>query len=356
MNLFSKLFGSALPAEQAARYQLTSHSDLLDESLDTVASLLRGMGEFDVPLEEEDPRFHDLCLQYARHVTHGEAIIDEGIPASDDGTREWALVRAFFMGRRQQESEFVQQRIRNFRIVVEDLVGGLRKVAEGEITTETNVVQGLQQVEHAAEHGDVRLIRQSIKAAVREIGEVFAEQRHVLESQIAHANLQMQQIQEELSHHHDFLNRDALTNTYNKAGLEIALHHTVNMNFVLRKPVTLALIEITNLSEIQDRFGGSAADDVIRNIADCLIRSFVRRSDIIARIGEGTFGVLLVDITTELADEKVAAALKMIAETVQIPYSGEQSLVTCQAALVDLKPADSGESFLAAAHRKLASL
>jgi diguanylate cyclase (GGDEF)-like protein len=56
--------------------------------------------------------------------------------------------------------------------------------------------------------------------------------------------------------------------------------------------VSLALFDIDRLREVNDRHGQAAGDAVIRRVAE-LIRSQVRREDVVARMGEDVFGVLL---------------------------------------------------------------
>ncbi|MEL7374084.1 MAG: hypothetical protein AAGJ36_06430, partial [Pseudomonadota bacterium] len=140
MSLLDKITGRKRPATAAAGGgQGGGDVSLLDGSLDTLSTVLRTMGEFSFELEEEIEGFPDRCALYARHVATGAGIEDEGISKSDDGQREWGRVRRFYTERRQQEAEFVEERLRNYRLLVEDLAVGLRSVATREALTETAV-------------------------------------------------------------------------------------------------------------------------------------------------------------------------------------------------------------------------
>jgi diguanylate cyclase (GGDEF)-like protein len=59
-----------------------------------------------------------------------------------------------------------------------------------------------------------------------------------------------------------------------------------------RTPLSFALFDIDRLREVNDAHGQAAGDEVIRRVGE-LIRSQVRREDVMGRMGEDVFGVLL---------------------------------------------------------------
>ena len=327
--------------------------DLLDGSLDTLDSILRTMGELSFELDEEDPRFLDLCKEYARHVTNGAAIADEGIMESRDGARQWGRVRRFYTDRRRRESEFVEQRLRNYRLLVEDLVVGLRSVATREELTEQSVKSSLDHVERAAESGDVASIRKAIAHTMTTVVSAFNEQRRLFESQISQANSRMLSLREDLATAREDLKRDPLTDTFNRGAFDTALQQAVALNFILRQPVTIVMLDLDRFKTINDEYGHAAGDDILRAVADCLSRTFVRRSDIVARYGGEEFALILGDVNLDTATGLVQRFLDLIRTTVTIPYGKPDSKVTCSAGLAELMPTDTVETVLLRADRAL---
>ncbi len=327
--------------------------DLLDGSLDTLDCILRTMGETAFELDEEDPRFQDLCKEYARHVTNGAAILDEGIGESTDGTRQWGRVRRFYTDRRSRESEFVQERVRNYRLLVEDLAVSLRSVATREELTENSVKTSLGDVERAADQGDIREIRQAIATTMTTVVHAFNEQRRLFESQIAQANNRMLSLRQDLATAREDLKRDALTDTFNRGAFDTALQQAVSLNFILRQPVTVVMLDLDHFKNVNDEYGHAAGDDILRSVADCLSRTFVRRSDIVARYGGEEFALILGDVSLDTATGLVQRFLDNVRTSVTIPYGKPGSKVTCSAGLTELLPTDTVETVLLRADRAL---
>lgn len=351
MGFFGKL--KAKSETTASGQSGTANVALLDGALDTLDCVMRTMGEYDIELEDEDPRFHDLCKQYARHVVNGAGIVDEGIGDSADGSRNWPKVRRFYIDRRQKECEFVNERSRNYRILVEDLVVGLRSIATREELTESSVKQSLKEVQIATDSGDIRTIRSALDTTISTVVSAFNEQRRIFESQISQANTRMLSLREDLATAREDLKRDVLTDTFNRSAFDIALQQSVALNFILQQPLTVVMIDLDNFKRVNDTFGHAAGDDVLRAVADCLSRCFVRRSDMVARYGGEEFCLMLGDVNEKAAEPLIQRFLKMVEDTVKIPYADDSEKVTCSAGLTELLPTDTVESVLQRADRAL---
>src|SRR5437588_5572614 len=65
--------------------------------------------------------------------------------------------------------------------------------------------------------------------------------------------------------------------------------------------VVLLVIDVLHLKDINDRFGYSVGNDVLRTVADALIDSS-RSSDLIARYGGDEFTILLTDAAAKDAE------------------------------------------------------
>jgi diguanylate cyclase (GGDEF)-like protein len=76
-------------------------------------------------------------------------------------------------------------------------------------------------------------------------------------------------------------------------------------------PFTLAYLDIDDFKSVNDRFGHSVGDRVLRLIADSLKRSR-RKTDLIARAGGDEFVVLLPETGADTAKIVVSKAIKCI--------------------------------------------
>ena len=86
--------------------------------------------------------------------------------------------------------------------------------------------------------------------------------------------------------------RDGLTSLMNRRYLLLRLEEEFARARRHRSPLSLVLIDIDHLKEINDGHGQAAGDAAIRSVGR-IIRSQVRREDALGRIGEDLFGVVL---------------------------------------------------------------
>ncbi|MEM6817595.1 MAG: diguanylate cyclase [Pseudomonadota bacterium] len=308
-------------------------TSVADGALDTLDSILRTTGELSFPLEDEDPRFLDLCREYARHVTNGAPILDEGIEESQDGARQWGRVRQFFRDRRQAEHDFVASRTESYRELIEGMVVALAQIADTEANTQRKIEHHLSHVTGAAERGDLNAVRRSLSEAIAATAVAFEQQRSSFVAQMDNTQNNLVRLRDDFASARESMKRDTLTGTFNDESFTVALEQAIKLDFVLQQPVAVAIIHIERFQDIMTNSGSAAAEEVVCSVADCMMRCFVRRSDTVATLGEGRFAVLLTDTTEEMADTLLNRLKAMVHDTVRIPYAPATEQVTCATGL-----------------------
>jgi len=98
--------------------------------------------------------------------------------------------------------------------------------------------------------------------------------------------------------------RDGLTGLYNHRYFQEALETELDRARRYGHALSLVLLDIDFFKQVNDRFGHPAGDEVLRQVADTLVR-LVRRCDIVARYGGEEFAIILPE--TGLTGAKVLA-------------------------------------------------
>ena len=124
------------------------------------------------------------------------------------------------------------------------------------------------------------------------------------------------------------------------------------MHFILQQPVTLIMIDLDNFKEVNDTFGHAAGDEVLRGVGEALARSFIRKSDIIARYGGDEFAVILTDTSAKNAARLIDSFLNYARE-VTIPYADEGMRVSCSAGYTEITDEDTVDSLVQRADKAL---
>ncbi|HYP77139.1 MAG TPA: GGDEF domain-containing protein [Polyangiaceae bacterium] len=77
---------------------------------------------------------------------------------------------------------------------------------------------------------------------------------------------------------------DPLTQFFNRAALDAHLDRVADLAFLLSSSPCI-MIDVDHFKKCNDSYGHAAGDEVLRRVADGLVRNFLRREDFVARYG-----------------------------------------------------------------------
>ena len=109
-------------------------------------------------------------------------------------------------------------------------------------------------------------------------------------------------------HVHFLAHHDAMTGVLNRSSFVEALDGALRTRFAARQGMAVHYVDLDGFKEINDRFGHSTGDELIRHVGERL-RGIVRHDDLVARVGGDEFAIAQLRTASEEDALKRAAAI-----------------------------------------------
>jgi len=131
---------------------------------------------------------------------------------------------------------------------------------------------------------------------------------------------ELAELKAKLSEAEDLADRDALAPVFNRRAFLRELHRTMSEVERYKTPAAVIYIDLDGFKAVNDEYGHSAGDAVLRHVG-LLLADSVRESDIVGRLGGDEFGIILNRATAEEASAKAQSLSEKINSSA-ILYAG----------------------------------
>ncbi len=131
---------------------------------------------------------------------------------------------------------------------------------------------------------------------------------------------ELAELKAKLSEAENLADRDALAPVFNRRAFLRELHRTMSEVERYKTPAAVIYIDLDGFKAVNDEYGHSAGDAVLRHVG-LLLADSVRESDIVGRLGGDEFGIILNRATAEEASAKAQALSEKINSSA-ILYAG----------------------------------
>lgn len=146
---------------------------------------------------------------------------------------------------------------------------------------------------------------------------------------------------------HHQANRDSLTDVYNRR----CFFSKMSAIFKMKFPVSLMMIDVDNFKRVNDTYGHSAGDEVLKQFAE-ILKNNARSTDIVARLGGEEFAVVLPQTCRKNAF-KMAERIKQAVETETFIFGSVTEKITVSIGTVTTKFPIHADCFLKYADKAL---
>ena len=325
-----------------------------DAALDAVANLLKAFGEnaFDTDnVSAQETRAE--CEGWAQKITvgggkNGDLEPGEALPFK----RDFGGVRRYFAAQRSHEREFVGRSLGNLREAVHAFARCLTTTVGEDRAADERVGAQLGKLVGAFQSNDSQTIRSEAEGIVLVVQEVMAKRSESQKRMLGELSQKIADLHEELHEVREKAALDPLTQLFNRAALDAHLDRVADLAFLLSSNPCILMIDVDHFKQCNDRYGHPAGDEVLRRVADGLVRNFLRREDFVARYGGEEFVVVIPDSSLHNAELRAERVLQSLSE-LPIETGKGKIQITVSIGLASLSSGDTGSSWLARADAAL---
>ncbi len=292
--------------------------DAGDMALDTLASMLRSMAEFALDQEGTDARtFRQQAEAWAQHVIM--AAPAPGGPDEEEarasGRRDWQGVRQFVREYCRSSSKQTASVAADLRDVIWVFIRNFSQAFALDEETDERVRQQVARLEKIFEASAAADLKREALDAIGNLTQAFEDRRQRQSVRMASLGETVRTLGDELESARREGATDPLTRVFNRKAFDVFLERSVEISRAFRQEMSLLVIDVDRFKGINDSFGHTIGDQVLREVANAIVRVFLRKSDFVARFGGDEFAVVLRE--TSLKDalalaERVLARVRAV--------------------------------------------
>lgn len=336
-----------------------------DRALDLMAEMLRITGEnsFSLPSRDRD-QIEETFEGWARHLligtpapSHEAATGETADPDAEPVAgkrRDLPGLRRAFHEHRESEVEYVGTALGSFRDAAWAFVSGLRRSLSVEQASDRQIGHRMRRLEGAVRTGEPDKIRSEAQETVQLLAEFLAERGTRHQAQITEMAARLEGLRDELDNVRAQAAIDPVTQIYNRSAFDEQIEREIDLATLFQKRGCLVMVDIDHFKWVNDNHGHPCGDHVLREVAECLTRCFMRRDDFVARYGGEEFVIVLRDIELPVARDVAERGMNAL-RNLEITYEGveEPIRITASMGIARLRAAEPAASWIERADRAL---
>jgi diguanylate cyclase (GGDEF)-like protein len=179
----------------------------------------------------------------------------------------------------------------------------------------------------ALERPSTEDLKREVASAAANLTQLVTERQQTQRQRLEDLGARVAELSGQLREARQETVRDPLTQLVNRKGFDDFLNRMGFMRDVFGETACLLMVDADNFKVVNERYGHPGGDAVLRALADCMVRSFPRKSDLVARYGGEEFAIVLPDTSAQNGTRLAERMLNAI-RALRVPHGDQLITVT----------------------------
>lgn len=248
----------------------------------------------------------------------------EGGEHSALGNRNFNGAARAFAEVRRVEQRLVESALTDLRECLWACVNRVHVAVQADIEADSATATQMKRVQQAIQGLETGAVKDEVLQAISSIEHISRTRRDQQHASFAQLAERVNSLATELEEVRRESETDVLTGLGNRKRFDVAIERALHLHAISRTPLSLLIMDLDGLKQINDTLGHPAGDSVLANFASNLSKVFLHDTDVLCRIGGDEFVALLPGTKLDLAERMANRLVENVAALE--PLDGPDSL------------------------------
>lgn len=283
-------------------------------------------GAFDLPGRPASVVVDELEA-WRLHAVLGLPVAGHEQPAFRERSFSGAA-RAFAEARRV-EKQLAESALTDLRECLWACVNRVHVAVQADIEADSATATQMKRVQQAIQGLETGAVKDEVLQAISTIEHISRTRRDQQTASFTQLAERINVLVTELEVVRRESETDVLTGLGNRKRFEVAIERALHLHAISRTPLSLLIMDLDGLKQINDSLGHPAGDMVLARFATNLSKVFLNDTDELCRIGGDEFIALLPGTTLELAERLANRLVENVAAMAPLAGSDGPRIGVC---------------------------
>lgn len=245
----------------------------------------------------------------------------------------------------------VRVKFKELRAMLNGLAEDFGSITEDNTNFSGHIKDSMSHIEKAIELDEIKEIRKKITHETTSLRKAIAKKQEKDAIIIDSLTHKVKTIQGELASAKEEVLIDGLTQIYNRKAFDKKIGDAFIKKSIKKTPFTLVMVDIDHFKKINDGYGHTVGDEVLKKVASTIKKTF-RLNDFVARYGGEEFSVMIDRIDRNYIQD-VCERLRAAIEEMNFTIDSERIPTTASIGIAFSSPTDTLRTLIERSDRAL---